>query len=214
MRIVILCSSPYSETGCAAAARLAQLGYAPVGGLTLPSWDRSTLTRKLGQWGLRQSLQYVGAKLAPGKSSRGEHLHNPYLESALRQGGRVFRRLSEVATAHGFPVVTCRDQNSTPAILQLKRWAPDVVVFTGGNILRDELLRVPRLGVLNAHLAWLPDIRGMSSPEWCLLCGVPLGITIHFMDAGDRYRTDTAAPRILSAGAVRVAYRPAQPHDC
>ena len=71
MRIVILCSSPYSETGCAAAARLAQLGYAPVGGLTLPSWDRSTLTRKLGQWGLRQSLQYVGAKLAPGKSSRG-----------------------------------------------------------------------------------------------------------------------------------------------
>ena len=27
MRVVILCSSPYSETGCAVAARLAQLGY-------------------------------------------------------------------------------------------------------------------------------------------------------------------------------------------
>src|SRR5580765_261103 len=38
MRVVILCSSPYSETGCAVAARLAQLGYAPVGALTLPSW--------------------------------------------------------------------------------------------------------------------------------------------------------------------------------
>jgi methionyl-tRNA formyltransferase len=37
---------------------------------------------------------------------------------------------------------------------------------------------------LNSHLALLPEIRGMSSPEWSLLCEVPLGITIHFMDSG------------------------------
>jgi methionyl-tRNA formyltransferase len=46
------------------------------------------------------------------------------------------------------------------------------------------VLKVPRFGVLNSHLALLPEIRGMSSPEWSLLCGVPLGITIHFMDSG------------------------------
>lgn len=184
MRVAILCSSPYSETGCAVASRLAQLGYAPVGALTLPSWDRSTLTRKLGQWGLRESLRYAGAKLAPGKSADRKQVRNPHLELALRHGNRVFRRLSEVASVHGFPVVTCRDQNSPRAITQLKQWAPDVAVFTGGNILRHELLQVPRLGVLNAHLALLPEIRGMSSPEWSLLCGVPLGITIHFIDSG------------------------------
>jgi len=184
MRIVVLCSSPYSETGCAAAARLAQLGYAPVAALTLPSSDRSTLTRKLGQWGLRESLRYARAKLAPGKSTNDKRVRNPYLEFALRHGERVFRSLSEVASAHGFPVLTCRDQNSPRAVAQLNEWAPDVAVFTGGNILRDELLQVPRLGVLNAHLALLPEIRGMSSPEWSLLCGVPLGITIHFVDSG------------------------------
>jgi methionyl-tRNA formyltransferase len=59
-----------------------------------------------------------------------------------------------------------------------------LAIFTGGNILRDEVLKVPRLGILNAHLALLPEIRGMSSPEWSLLSGVPLGITIHFMDSG------------------------------
>jgi methionyl-tRNA formyltransferase len=46
------------------------------------------------------------------------------------------------------------------------------------------LLETPRLGVINAHLALLPEIRGMSSPEWSLLRGVPLGVTIHFIDAG------------------------------
>src|SRR6266849_835535 len=69
MRVAFLCSSPYSETGCAVTARLAQLGYVPVGALTLPSWDRGTQSRKFGQWGLHDLLHYAAAKLAPGKST-------------------------------------------------------------------------------------------------------------------------------------------------
>ena len=57
-------------------------------------------------------------------------------------------------------------------------------MFTGGNILRRQLSDVPRLGVLNAHLGLLPEVRGMSSPEWSLLNDVPVGVTIHYMDAG------------------------------
>jgi folate-dependent phosphoribosylglycinamide formyltransferase PurN len=184
MRVVILCSSPYSETGCAVAGRLAQLGYAPVGALTLPSWDRGTLLRKLGQWGLRDSVRYAAAKLASGKATNRKQMLNSYLEGSLRQGDGVHRNLREVGRAHGFPVVACGDQNSPRALAQLKKWSPDLAIFTGGNILRDEVLKIPRLGVVNSHLALLPEIRGMSSPEWSLLCGVPLGITIHFMDSG------------------------------
>jgi folate-dependent phosphoribosylglycinamide formyltransferase PurN len=184
MRVVILCSSPYSETGCAVAARLAQVGCVPVGALSLPSWDRRTVLRKVGQWGLHDSLQYAVAKLSPGKSTLQKHVRNPYLESALRHRDGVFRRLGEVARTYGFPIVTCSDQNSPRAVAQLKQWSPDLAIFTGGDILRGRVLNVPRLGILNAHLALLPEIRGMSSPEWSLLSGVPLGITIHFMDSG------------------------------
>jgi folate-dependent phosphoribosylglycinamide formyltransferase PurN len=184
MRVAILCSGPYSETGCAVVARLSQLGYVPVGALTLPSWDRRTILRKFGQWGLHDSLYYAVAKLSPGKSTIQKQIRNPYLESALRHGDGVFRSVREVARTYGFPVATCSDQNSPRAIAQLEQWSPDLAIFTGGDILRDEVLKVPRLGILNAHLALLPEIRGMSSPEWSLLCGVPLGITIHFMDSG------------------------------
>lgn len=184
MRVVILCSSPYSETGCAAAARVAQLGYVPVGALTLPSWDRKTLLRKVGQWGLRDSLLYAVSKLAPARRTTEQQIRNPHLEKTLRNRNGLFRSLRDVAIAYGFPIATCNDQNSECAVNQLKQWSPDVAIFTGGNILRDEVLRVPRLGILNSHLALLPEIRGMSSPEWSLLRGVPLGITIHFMDSG------------------------------
>jgi folate-dependent phosphoribosylglycinamide formyltransferase PurN len=152
--------------------------------LTLPSWDRTTLLRKVGQWGLRNSLHYAIAKLTPGKATTRKQVLNPYLEGSLRHEGGVFLNLHDVARAHGFPLVTCSDQNSPRALAQLEQWSPDLAIFTGGNILRDNVLSVARLGVLNAHLALLPEIRGMSSPEWSLLCGVPLGITIHFMDRG------------------------------
>jgi folate-dependent phosphoribosylglycinamide formyltransferase PurN len=202
MRVAILGSSPYSETGCAVAARLSHLGYVPVGALTLPSWDRSTLLRKVGQWGLRDSLRYASIKLAPGKSTIREQVRNPYLENALRHGDGVFRSLREVARAYKFPVVICGDQNSPRAVLHLKEWFPDLAIFTGGNILRERVLKVPRLGVLNSHLAVLPEIRGMSSPEWSLLCGVPPGITIHFMDSG------------IDTGPVLLRHEFARVGDC
>jgi folate-dependent phosphoribosylglycinamide formyltransferase PurN len=184
MRIVVLCSSPYSETGCAMAAHLARRGHVPVGALTLPAAEKRTLLRKLGQLGWRASARYAWSKLVPkGAAGKGQ-IHNPYLEEGLRFDGRLLLNLQEVARAYGFPVFSCPDQNSPRAIAQLREWSPDLVIFTGGDILREEFLKVPRLGVLNSHLALLPEIRGMSSPEWSLLTDVPLGVTIHYMDRG------------------------------
>jgi folate-dependent phosphoribosylglycinamide formyltransferase PurN len=183
MRVVVLCSSPYSETGCAMAARLAQAGHPPVGALSLPALDRATLFRKFAQWGVRDSVRFAWSKLAPQKKSSST-IRNPYLSGALQHHGRTLRSLQEVSQEYGFPIVITTDQNSVQSIEQIKQWSPDVAIFTGGNILRKPVLAVPRYGVINSHLALLPEIRGMSSPEWSLLAGVPLGITIHLMNTG------------------------------
>jgi folate-dependent phosphoribosylglycinamide formyltransferase PurN len=184
VRVVVLCSSPYSETGCAMAAHLAQAGHSVAGALTLPTFDRGTLVRKLAQWGPRESGRYAWTKLAARETAYQRSIRNPYLETFLSHEGKTLRNLQEAGAAHNFPVFVCRDQNSLEAIAQLRQWAPDAAVFTGGNILRQPLLAIPRFGVLNAHLALLPQIRGMSSPEWSLLSDVPLGISIHLMDTG------------------------------
>jgi folate-dependent phosphoribosylglycinamide formyltransferase PurN len=184
MRIVVLCSSPYSETGCATAAKLAESGAVPVGALTLPPWDRATIVRKIGQWGWRDSVRFAQSKLLGSKQAVASGVRNPYLASMLSKKGEVIRSLRGAGELYGFPVVSCGNHNSAHAIAQMKQWQPDVAVFTGGSILRWEVLSIPRFGVLNAHLALLPEIRGMSSPEWSLLRDVRLGITIHFMDEG------------------------------
>jgi methionyl-tRNA formyltransferase len=184
MRIVVLGSSVYSETGCAIAAHLAKQGHAPVGALVLSALNRGTLLRKLGQWGPREVARYARTKLAPRRSGKSREVSNPYLRTMLAHESGFFRSLREVGSVYDFPVVTCRDQNSPASISRLKQWKPDLIMFAGGNILRKQLLDVPRLGVLNIHLGLLPEVRGMSSPEWSLLNHVPVGVTIHNMDAG------------------------------
>ncbi len=184
MRIVVLASSVYSETACAMAARLAQAGHIPVGALSLRTLDPGTVLRKLGQWGVRGVAAYARTKLVPHRNAGQPPVQNPQLRHLLRQGDGAFRSLRAVAAFYLFPVAVCADQNGPDAIACLKEWSPDLIIFTGGNILRKQLLDVPRLGVLNVHLGLLPEIRGMSSPEWSLLKNVPIGITIHYIDAG------------------------------
>ncbi|MGA7925202.1 MAG: formyltransferase family protein [Candidatus Sulfotelmatobacter sp.] len=184
MRIVVLCSSEYSETACAMAVRMAKLGHVPVGALALSTLDGGTLLRKLGQWGVEDVIRYARAKLIPHRGHGQAQARNPYLQPLLKQGEEIFRSLREVANVYGFSVAVCRDQNAPDSIARLKEWSPDLIIFTGGNILRKQLLEVPRLGVLNVHLGLLPEVRGMSSPEWSLLNHVPVGVTIHYVDAG------------------------------
>jgi len=184
VRIVILSASIYSETACAMAVRMAESGFVPVGALALSITDRGTLLRKLGQWGGRGVLRYARTKLIPHCRDAQPGVNNPYLEPLLKHRNGVFRSLRQVAACYAFAVETCRDQNSPDAIARLKEWSPDLVIFAGGNILRKPLLQVPRLGVLNVHLGLLPEVRGMSSPEWSLLKHIPVGITIHYMDEG------------------------------
>ncbi len=184
MRIVILCSSVYSESACAMAVQIAKSGHVPVGALALSTLDRGTLLRKLGQWGARDVARYALSKLIPQKTDRPLQLRNSYLHPLLKHEDKFFSNLREVGAAYRFPIVICNDQNAPKSIAHLKEWSPDLIIFTGGNILRKPLLDVPRLGVLNVHLGLLPEIRGMSSPEWSLLKHVPVGVTIHYMDAG------------------------------
>jgi len=166
------------------AIRLARAGYKPVSAVALHSLHRQTMLRKLSQWGLRDSIYYARTKLIPSRNNSQADIWNPYLEALLKPGKKPFRNLRDVGASHGFPVALSQNQNSADSIEYLRKWSADLIIFTGGDILRRSLLDVPRLGVLNLHLGMLPEIRGMSSPEWSLLNNVPLGVTIHYMDTG------------------------------
>lgn len=201
MRIVVLAPNVYSETAAAMAANLAASGYVPVGAVAISTLHLGTLLRKVAQWGWGNSARYAFSKLIS-RGGRRPSVSNPYLAPMLKGGKSMFRNLKEVATHYDFPIAFCGDMNSNAAQVQIAKWSPDLIVFAGGNILRSRALKIPRLGVLNVHLGLLPEIRGMSSPEWSLLESRPLGITIHYMNAG------------IDTGPILKKYELRQEHEC
>ena len=73
----------------------------------------------------------------------------------------------------------------------MKELKPDLVVFTGGRLIRDNILKNSGAGVVNCHMGILPMYRGVDVVEWPILNEDwnNIGLTIHFMvkgiDTGD-----------------------------
>jgi methionyl-tRNA formyltransferase len=68
----------------------------------------------------------------------------------------------------------------------LKKWDPDVIIVAAyGQILRQNILELPRFGCINVHGSLLPRWRGAAPIQYAILAGdVETGITIMKMDTG------------------------------
>lgn len=85
----------------------------------------------------------------------------------------------------GLTVKTVDDFNSKRAERLLQHLAPDLIILgPAAQIIKGNILRIPRIGTLNAHQGLLPKYRGMDVMEYSILNGDELGITIHFVDEG------------------------------
>lgn len=86
------------------------------------------------------------------------------------------------------PIKSVGSFNSSAALEFLKHNKSDLLLFTGGGLLRKDLIKLPALGVLNCHSGWLPLYRGMDVVEWAILQSKgrkpQLGLSLHFMDQG------------------------------
>ena len=103
-----------------------------------------------------------------------------------RTEGIGYGSVEELARRHGLPVVYCDDLNDPQVVEGLRRTSPKTVVFTGGGLLRRDLLAASGAGVLNCHMGTLPKYRGMDVIPWPILEDdlASLGLTVHFMDEG------------------------------
>ena len=96
--------------------------------------------------------------------------------------------LKEFAQSKDIPYLVVKDLNDAACEDLVKKVAPDLIAFTGGGLIRANILALPKLGVLNCHTGILPQYRGMDVVEWTAaerqVRTVGFGATLHFMDKG------------------------------
>ncbi len=73
------------------------------------------------------------------------------------------------------------DANTTQI---LHRLGPDLLVVGGARILKEHIIRIPKMGIVNAHPGLLPTYRGEDTILWAVLNGEAVGVTVHFIDIG------------------------------
>jgi methionyl-tRNA formyltransferase len=86
----------------------------------------------------------------------------------------------------GIPVIQPNRIRDPEATQQLIDWAPDLIVVAAfGQILRPNILNMPRFGCINVHGSLLPRWRGASPIQAAILHGdKQTGVTIMKMDPG------------------------------
>lgn len=91
-----------------------------------------------------------------------------------------------IALELGLEVIQPRRLREPDAMEKLFAWSPDLIVVAAfGQILRKEVLELPRYGCINVHGSLLPRWRGAAPIQAAILAGdTETGITIMRMDAG------------------------------
>ncbi|NWG33484.1 MAG: methionyl-tRNA formyltransferase [Chloroflexi bacterium] len=100
----------------------------------------------------------------------------------------------------GIPFIQPEKLRQPEAVRQLREWNPDLIVVAAfGQILRPEVLELPRFGCVNVHASVLPRWRGAAPIPAAILAGdEETGVTIMKMDQG----LDTGP--ILAQRVIRI----------
>lgn len=92
------------------------------------------------------------------------------------------RSISGIAKEYGIPIFYTHDINSPEVISQMCSLAPDVIINQGEMLIKDALLEIPKLGIINRHASLLPHFPGRLASFWGHAQEPPeYGVTIHFL---------------------------------
>jgi methionyl-tRNA formyltransferase len=109
-----------------------------------------------------------------------------------------------LAVQHGLPLLQPARLKDPAFAAALREWRPDIgVVAAYGKLIPDDILALPRLGMINVHASLLPKYRGAAPIQRAIIDGETVtGVTI--------MRVET----LLDAGAMLArTTRPIGPDD-
>lgn len=95
--------------------------------------------------------------------------------------------VKEVALTHDIPLCQPASLRKEPdAVEQIRQWLPDfLIVVAFGQILRQNVLDIPKIAPINVHASLLPRWRGAAPIQAAIKAGdIYTGITTMIMQAG------------------------------
>lgn len=118
----------------------------------------------------REALKYEEESMAKANKMVDDHIH----------------KLGVLGRPIGIEYLETPSLNEATVVTAIKNAEPDVCVVLGTSIIKERLISIPKIGMINAHTSILPEYRGSRSEFWqCFNEDYRnVGITLHFIDKG------------------------------
>ena len=96
-----------------------------------------------------------------------------------------FARLNDIAAEANVPCVGFQKLNEPEIVSQVREWQPDLLFVVGlSQLVKAELLSVPKLACVGFHPTLLPRGRGRAPVAWLVLDATPGAANFFVMDDG------------------------------
>ena len=94
--------------------------------------------------------------------------------------------LIQLAYDNGIPILEVNDFHEKEILNKIEEKNIDLILFTGGGLIRSSLINIPKYGIINCHMGILPKYRGMDCTYWAILNNdfKNIGYTTHLIDQG------------------------------
>ncbi|WP_117882503.1 methionyl-tRNA formyltransferase [Aureibaculum luteum] len=153
-------------------------------GLAVPKGDRLTLSKGKSKYTYVLSLLLIMGPWHFIKTSFKTVFHK-IKKKFHKWGVAKDPSIAGYAESLGIPVKSITTPNSKKFREFLETLNLDVIINQSQNIVKKDLLEIPKIGVLNRHNALLPKNRGRLTPFWVSLYGEKeTGVSIHFVEEG------------------------------
>ena len=179
MKVALLAPTAYSKYSLAV-AELLRLNGVSVSLLIVPSMYNLKRIKVTWQREGIDLLRKIWTKIL---LSHRDAVETP-LDQLMQSKGILYRPLPKYCDQHSIHYHPVQDLNSQQSATAIYEHEVDLIVFTGGGLIRRELLDSVRIGILNCHWGILPEYRGMDTTIWAEWEQQPTGLSLHLMDRG------------------------------
>lgn len=105
-----------------------------------------------------------------------------FVPKILRKGA-VFIRLQRICKQSKINFFNTRNIMSEQSLNFLRQQEPDLIITLVHQIIKQPLIEMPRVGILNIHPGLLPEFRGIQPYFWALSEGfAESGVSIHWIE--------------------------------
>lgn len=112
--------------------------------------------------------------------------HQVLVVFCLKYQNKIYARLKLVCKKHNINFYRIEDINAIENQNIIRKQKPDLIVVCHfKQVLKKNIIDIPKYGCINLHPSLLPNYRGLSPQHWPIIKGdKETGITVHFINEG------------------------------